>query len=58
MKQFEIKRTLLVVVKKVVEKKMNNDVYGWPPVCSGIFYQPVRPKRKTEVINERQQEDF
>ncbi len=28
---------------KLVQKITFDLEYGWPPVCSGIFYQPERP---------------
>lgn len=37
-------------VLKVVERATRNEVIrnqrGWPPLCAGIFHQPMRPQKK------------
>lgn len=33
------------VTKRVVNKIVDVEVYGWPPQCGTIYYQPVRPSR-------------
>ncbi len=33
------------------------EIYGWPPICFGTFYQPKRPTRKpkysTKLFDEK-----
>lgn len=36
------------VAKRVVKKIVDMEVYGWPPQCGTIYYQPLRPKRELE----------
>lgn len=26
---------------------------GWPPGCTGLFYQPKRPKAREEINNDK-----
>ena len=33
---------------KIINKAINIETYGWPPVCIGAMYQPVRPNIKPE----------
>lgn len=33
---------------KIINKAINIETYGWPPVCMGSLYQPVRPNIKPE----------
>lgn len=33
------------VTKQVVKKIVDQEVYGWPPQCATIYYQPVRPPK-------------
>lgn len=33
------------VTKRVVKKIVDLEVYGWPPQCGTIYYQPVRPSK-------------
>lgn len=44
----KIKLIALKTIKKVTEKKVENQYSNWP-VCNGIFYQPKRPKTKRGV---------
>ena len=30
------------IVKYIAEKEL----YGWPPLCPALYYQPVRPKKE------------
>jgi len=35
--------------KQIVKHIADQEVYGWPPLCPALCYQPVRPKKeKTE----------
>jgi len=37
---------------KAVNAIVDTEIYGWPPVCFGTFYQPKRPtasRRRTSV---------
>lgn len=58
MKQNDWKQVALSAAAKVVRKMTNEDYYGWPPVCIGIMYQPVRPQHnaqdETRLENTRQ----
>ena len=36
-----IKRATKQIVKHIAEQ----EVYGWPPLCPALCYQPVRPKK-------------
>lgn len=29
---------------KIINKAINIETYGWPPVCMGAMYQPARPQ--------------
>lgn len=31
--------------KHIVKKIVDLEVYGWPPQCGTIYYQPVRPSK-------------
>lgn len=31
------------MLSTVINRLIENEMFGWPPVCSGIFYQPTRP---------------
>lgn len=33
----------------VVDEMIEADFYGWPPTCTGYFYQPKKPKA---MVNE------
>ena len=33
------------MVKKAVTSMIDIEIYGWPPVCIGMIYQPERPQR-------------
>lgn len=34
------------MVKKAVASIIDIEIYGWPPVCIGMIYQPERPQMK------------
>ena len=36
------------LVKKTVTSMIDIEIYGWPPVCIGMIYQPERPKKRPE----------
>lgn len=36
------------VTKRVVKKIVDTEVYGWPPQCGTIYYQPLRPKHESK----------
>lgn len=40
------------VVKKVVERLAEPTPWEWPPQCIGFMYQPVRPRRSVEKVEE------
>lgn len=33
---------------KIINKAINIETYGWPPVCIGSLYQPARPNIKPD----------
>ena len=33
---------------KIINKVIDIETYGWPPVCIGAMYQPARPQIKPE----------
>lgn len=41
------KKLVLKAIERVARTKVEE--YGWPPRCSGIFHQPVRPKKFGKV---------
>lgn len=34
------------VAKQVVKHITDQEVYGWPPLCPALYYQPIRPKKE------------
>ena len=36
------------VTKKVIKHITEQEVYGWPPLCPALCYQPVRPQRESK----------
>lgn len=35
--------------KQLVKHIADQEVYGWPPLCPALCYQPVRPKKEETV---------
>lgn len=35
-------------MSKFVNRAINLETYGWPPVCMGAIYQPARPTVKPD----------
>ena len=33
--------------KQIVKHIADQEVYGWPPLCPALCYQPIRPKKET-----------
>lgn len=31
--------------KQLVKHIADQEVYGWPPLCSALYFQPIRPKK-------------
>lgn len=44
------------VARQVVKKITEQEVYGWPPVCVALCYQPLRPKSATKPEKEKGKE--
>lgn len=46
-------------VKKMVSKMVEHEVYGWPPECMAVFYQPERPAHmpKTDLNGETERDN-
>lgn len=42
------------VAKKVVRNLVEQEIYGWPPQCAALYYQPARPRKKEnpESVNQ------
>ena len=36
-------------LKKKVNSAIDKDEDSWPPVCLGIFHQPERPEKTTDI---------
>ena len=34
--------------KQIVKHIADQEVYGWPPLCPALCYQPVRPKMESD----------
>lgn len=32
--------------KQLVKHIADQEVYGWPPLCPALYYQPIRPKKE------------
>ena len=45
-KNSKIRKTALKVVERIVRNEVKRDEWGDPPICSGFFHQPGRPKKK------------
>lgn len=43
MKQHSI--SIEKAAKQVVKHIIEQEAYGWPPLCPALYYQPVRPKK-------------
>lgn len=37
------------VCKKAIEKAIDGERSGWPPVCAGFFFQPKRPENEASA---------
>lgn len=35
--------------KRLVKHITEQEMFGWPPVCVALYYQPVRPKKEEAV---------
>ncbi|MCM1155835.1 MAG: cyclic lactone autoinducer peptide [Ruminococcus flavefaciens] len=44
----KIKKKALMVVEQIARNEVAKGGWGGPPICSGIFHQPKRPKRKED----------
>ena len=38
--------------KLIARKIVDMEVYGWPPQCGTIYYQPVRPSKEKQEKQE------
>lgn len=47
-KNRKIRKTALKVVERIVRNEVKRDEWGDPPICSGFFHQPKRPKREKD----------
>lgn len=39
----ELKKELLKVTERIARHEMEVSLYGWPPKCGSLLYQPKRP---------------
>lgn len=44
--------------RQLVKKIAEQEIYGWPPVCVALCYQPVRPKTKKEEAAQPSSEQY
>lgn len=44
----KIKKKALKVVERIIRNEIEKNIWDDFPVCSGIFHQPKRPKRKKD----------
>lgn len=44
----KINKKALKVVERITRNEAEKVRRGWPPICSGIFHQSKRPKRKED----------
>lgn len=42
-------------VRKIVNDMIGEIRYGWPPICSGTFYQPERPHESGKKAPQNEQ---
>ena len=35
--------------RKLLNNMMDYEAYTWPPICTGVFYQPERPQNQLEA---------
>ena len=43
------------VAKRLAKHITEQEVYGWPPLCPALYYQPIRPKKeKAAQLNSNQ----
>lgn len=48
----ERKKTILdKALQSIAKKVVDCEVRGWPPICSGFSYQPVRPHDNQKEVN-------
>lgn len=40
------------MASKAVATLVDLEIYGWPPVCIGMIYQPERPNGYLKIIND------
>lgn len=40
------------VAKRLAKHITEQEVYGWPPLCSALYYQPLRPKNESKQKKE------
>lgn len=45
-KEVRLSKTVLKAVEKVTRQEVKKNAFGWPPLCTGIYHQPKRPKIK------------
>lgn len=50
MRKCSFKKEVLKVMEKVARVEVKNTVYGWPPLCTGIYHQPKRPQISNEKL--------
>ena len=47
----EDKYNLKNAVITILDQLVKSDLYGWPPECIGLLYQPERPLTDCEILS-------
>ena len=42
-------KEILAFIERLMRIKVEENTYRWPPRCVGIFHQPKRPKKETNI---------
>ena len=49
------KKLIAKLIEKSVNHMIDSELCEWPPQCTALYYQPVRPKRIEENENNKVQ---
>lgn len=39
-------KNFLKLIEKITRQEIERNAFGWPPLCTGIYHQPKKPKIK------------
>lgn len=45
------RKLFLQGLEKLMRIRVQREINKWPPLCKGALYQPQRPKRKVNYVN-------